>query len=301
MANPQPIPFVKLSKELFDAIMLSPMAGTQLGVVLAVVRRTYGNGGLKQAAISVGLLAKILGQNKGTVSRALSDLVSEGVIRVVREEHHRTTRILALNKDYETWGRYSVSESECRATVAEEQPSDESNGCSTATQRLPGSNPTVAEEQPNGCLGATIKDSREEQTVEKTSIPKRPVVSAPTEVDWQARADELLAASHFPSDLYQLGQLLAARNKSGKAQLSRIVRELYEPIVALQDEFPDQAIRYGLRAAITKPAPNANYVKAAARGYQGGGEPAANSYQQPLDDYDRGFFTDTYRDEVPHD
>lgn len=127
---------------------------------------------------------------------------------------------------------------------------------------------------------------------------KPPVVKAPTDVDWKARADELLEASHFPSDLITLGGLLAAKNKTGKAQLSRIVREIYEPIVALQDELPDAAIRHGLRAAITKPAPNARYVEVAARGYQGNGStPATNSYQDDLTEFDRDFLTETWRDE----
>jgi len=130
--------------------------------------------------------------------------------------------------------------------------------------------------------------------------PKRPVVSAPTEADWQTRADELLAASHFPSDLLQLAGLLGSENKTGKVSLSRVVRELYEPIVALQDELPDAAIRYGLRSALTarngRGAPNANYVAKAARGYQGNGSaPATNSYADELTDEDRDFFTVTER------
>ena len=159
MASPQPVPFVQFSKELFDAILRSPMPATQQRVVLAIVRRTYGDGGRKQAEISIGLLARMLGQNKGTISRALSDLVERGVVRIVREEHHRMTRILALNKDYETWDAYSVAAEDSSATVAGEQPSPvdkpvdncptkDGNGCRGATQRLPGSNSTVAGEQP---------------------------------------------------------------------------------------------------------------------------------------------------------
>ncbi|HEY5387705.1 MAG TPA: hypothetical protein VIL79_07360 [Thermoleophilia bacterium] len=136
--------------------------------------------------------------------------------------------------------------------------------------------------------------------------PKPPVVKAPTAVDWQARADDLLVGSHFPSDLLQLGEILAGENKTGKAALSRIVRELYEPIVGLQDSLSDEALLYGLRAAITAGAPNWRYVRKAAEGYRPNGSsaaPASNSYQQPLDDYDRAFLTSTadQLDEVNHD
>jgi hypothetical protein len=95
-----------------------------------------------------------------------------------------------------------------------------------------------------------------------------PKISAPTEVDWQRRADDLLERSHFPSDLLQLGEILAGENKTGKASLSRIVRQLYEPIVELQNELSDEQLRHGLRAAITASAPNWHYVRKAARGYE---------------------------------
>jgi phage replication O-like protein O len=144
VANPQPEPFVQFSKELFDAILRAPMPATQQRIVLAIVRRTYGDFGKREAPVSVGLLGKMLGQNKGTVSRALTDLIDHGVIVVVREERHRTTRILALHKDYEAWGSYSVRPDDVPTTVAWEQP----KGCLGATQRLPGSNPKVAWEQP---------------------------------------------------------------------------------------------------------------------------------------------------------
>ena len=275
MANPQPIPFVQFSKELFGAVLLSPMTSTQRGIVLAIIRRTYGDGGRKQAEISVGLLAKMLAKNKGTVSRALRDLEDNGVVTVVRPAHLRRPQVLALNKDYETWGSYCVSAADACATVADEQPWPERNGCAHATQRLLPCNATVAPMQRNGCSQATTEEGRQEQTVDKNTTPKRQVVSAPSDVDWQARSDALLEESHFPSDLLQLGEILAGENKTGKAALSRIVRELYEPIVGLQDSLSDEALRYGLRAAITAGAPNWRYVRKAAEGYRPNGHAGA--------------------------
>lgn len=96
---------------------------------------------------------------------------------------------------------------------------------------------------------------------------KQAKVSAPKDADWQARADELLEQTAFPSDYMRLAELLADRNKTGKAQVSRVVRELYEPLLHLEGEVSRDAMRAGLRAAIAKPAPNATYVKRAAESH----------------------------------
>lgn len=288
MANPQPIPFVQFSKELYDAILAAPMPGCHKEIVLAIVRRTYGDGGRKEAPVSYGLLKEMTGRNRGHIQRALGDLRAAGVVTVVREARFTDPQVLALNKDYEAWGQYAPQRTvRAEATGREEETVQAAPAQQACTH---GSNRPVR-------ARATIEDKSIQRAEElKDSSPKRPVVSAPTDTDWKARADALLNASHFPSDLMQLGEQLAASNKTGKASLSRIVREIYEPLVALQDELPDAAIRHGLRAAITKGAPNANYVAKAARGYRGNGNaPATNSYADELTDEDRDFFTVTER------
>lgn len=113
-----------------------------------------------------------------------------------------------------------------------------------------------------------------------TDSPKAVKVKAP---DWQSKADALLEKSRFPSDLMQLSEILAAENKTGKVALSRVVSQLYEPLVALQSELSDAALHHGLRAAITNMAPNANYVRKAALKYV----PCATaSAAKPTTDYD---------------
>ena len=114
MANPQPEPFVKFSKELFDAILLSPMPATHKELVLAVVRRTYGDHGQKQAPISVSLLVAMTGRDKAGVCRALHALRDEGVLRQVASPTFTTPAVYALNKDYERWGRWSTVNSTSR-------------------------------------------------------------------------------------------------------------------------------------------------------------------------------------------
>lgn len=108
MANPQPEPFVKFSKELFDALLLSPMPATHKEIVLAVIRRTYGDHGKKQAAISHSLLRRMTGRADSGIRRCLTALCAEGVIRKVQPATFQSPAVFALNKDYESWGRWSI-------------------------------------------------------------------------------------------------------------------------------------------------------------------------------------------------
>ena len=108
MANPQPEPFVKFSKELFDALLLSAMPATHKEIVLAIIRRTYGDHGQKSAPISQSLLLQMTGRARNGLKRSLSDLVNEGVIVQVRPPTFSQPAVLRLNKDYEKWGRWSV-------------------------------------------------------------------------------------------------------------------------------------------------------------------------------------------------
>jgi len=251
------------------------MPGVHKELTLAMLRRTEGDFGKEAAPISLGLLVRLTGRNRSHLQRALADLRAAGVVKLVRQAGFTDPQWLALNADYHTWGVYAP-ERPVRA---------EATGREEAANSTPGGATTVRAQ-------ATIKDKSKTKRQEQDSSPKRPVVSAPSDVDWQARSDAVLARSHFPSDLLQLGEMLAGENKTGKAAVSRIVRELYEPLVGLQDELSDDALRYGLRAAITAGAPNCRYVSKAAASYSGNGNLAPTSRLGGLDDYDRDFLTE---------
>jgi len=104
---------------------------------------------------------------------------------------------------------------------------------------------------------------------DESATPRRgvPTVAAAKDTDWQARADAILAETAYPHDYQELADLMASANKTGKVSLARVVRELYEPLRKLETECVADAMRAGLRAAITKGAPNANYVLKAAASY----------------------------------
>lgn len=108
MANPQPEPFVKFSRELLDAIVLSPMPTTHKEIVLAIIRLTYGDYGKKEAPISTRRLTGATGRDRRAVSRALAELVDEGVVRQTKPPSFCTPAVYRIRKDYEAWGKWSV-------------------------------------------------------------------------------------------------------------------------------------------------------------------------------------------------
>lgn len=131
----------------------------------------------------------------------------------------------------------------------------------------------------------------------KDICPKSPTVKAPAETDWQQRTDEILGRTAFPFDYQRLAGLLAAENKTGKVSLSRVVRELYEPLIEMEEELGPVRMKAGLRAAIARPAPNPTYVRKAAEGAAIAGATGqrrldVNTYDDPLTDVDRAFLTD---------
>ena len=108
MANPQPTPFVQFSKELFDALLLSHMPATHKELVLAVIRRTYGDHGKKAAPLSHTLLQQMTGRSRNGVRNSVAELIREGVIVQVSPPSFAAPAVLQLNKDYEAWGKWSV-------------------------------------------------------------------------------------------------------------------------------------------------------------------------------------------------
>lgn len=70
------------------------------------------------------------------------------------------------------------------------------------------------------------------------------------------------AVSSMVDDLVRL---MASENKTGKLAGTRAYRELWEPITELHAALGEQAVLAGCRAALTNAAPNANYVKKAAK------------------------------------
>ncbi len=133
----------------------------------------------------------------------------------------------------------------------------------------------------------------EPEPIHKRLCAKTRRVSAVSPEEWERREGEAMTNAWFPGELRQLGGIMAEANKSGTVALSRLVRDLYEPLVALQAELSREEMRYGMQAAISKGAPNVTYVRKAALNYHGrpsGNGSRARTLQERIDrltEYDK--------------
>ncbi len=102
MARPQPDQYTKISNELMEAIPHYKLNGTQLRLLFVILRYTYGFN-RKEWDLSLSFLSKSTGLRKEQVRHELSNLIKYNVVNVVREASFKAARVLALNKDYDTW------------------------------------------------------------------------------------------------------------------------------------------------------------------------------------------------------
>ena len=327
MSNPQPDIFVRWSKEHLDAMLRARMPATQMAIVAAVVRLTWGDRNRKAAPISIGTLAKVTGRNRSTVKDALTDLLQENVLLTTTARSSGRSRLLSVQKDYQKWGRYSIDPNDIPDFLrcAWEDGSD---GTDKADQVGGQAHPTgwagppTSPDPDRGAMpphlggvcppkvgghGEHDQDNKTRQSTSsaKVRVPSEtdlqaeeaeivPIAEDEYDVSLQAEEAEILARTRH-ADLYRaLAQEMAAANKTGAVSLSRVLRMLYRPLIAFEAEVSSEAMRYGLEAAVNRPAPAANYVKQAARGYlrQHPSHPG-DSYQKPLSAADCNFFTDT--------
>lgn len=126
--------------------------------------------------------------------------------------------------------------------------------------------PAIADAwQADGKPMAEKERERDKDDAVASSRPNAPKVDAP---DWEARAAAALdALGGLATPARRLAEVMASENSTGKVALSRVVRSLYEPLAEMAAELGHPAVGYGLAAAIQAGAPNANYVKKAARSY----------------------------------
>ncbi len=307
MVGPQAEPFVKFPKQLFDALLRAPLSATQREVVLAVVRLTYGDRLRSQAEVSIGALEKATGRDRHGLKRALERLIGEGVLIELKPAGFSRGRTLALATNYEAWGRFSVAPDEVPAFLrhdwqgqepphqgeqghqGEQHPQGDQGQCNRGTSVNP---PGGREPMQQGDQGQPTKDKTRADK-DKSSSPKPSRVAARSADEWEQERVRLEQQSQFPEELAELARLLAESNKSDRVATSRVVRELHEPLLALEAKLSTEALAQGLQTAIARSVPNATYVRKVAENQErrGSGRHAAGHSSCGHSDYDRDFLT----------
>jgi phage replication O-like protein O len=120
--------YTKIANQILVNVAKLQLNGTQLRIILVIWRSTYGFN-KKEHEISESFIVKATGISKRFVSSELKKLVDLNIIKVIRESTYTTPKILAFNKDFDTWkcgsivkqvNSTSTVDVECASTVEEE-------------------------------------------------------------------------------------------------------------------------------------------------------------------------------------
>lgn len=99
----------RIANELLEAIYQYPFNGTELKVILAIIRLTYG-WARKATAISYSELANLINTQPRYVKKVIKELVQDNVI------HKKTTNkrcVIGINKHYNTWRMWITQNPQC--------------------------------------------------------------------------------------------------------------------------------------------------------------------------------------------
>ena len=94
--------YTRIANELLEAITRYKFNGTQLKIVMAVIRYTYGFS-RKDAELSLVYLSNATGVDKRNLRREINILIADKVLTVTKEATFTQSRMFRINKDYEEW------------------------------------------------------------------------------------------------------------------------------------------------------------------------------------------------------
>lgn len=113
--------YVRLANRLLEALCDSELSGTQVRIVLALWRHTYG---WQEEAVSLtlsDLASKCRCSGTGGFRRAFDELVQNGVVVAVVESGRGVAGTFRVQKNFAKWGRFSISEQRL-AALWDERP-----------------------------------------------------------------------------------------------------------------------------------------------------------------------------------
>jgi phage replication O-like protein O len=103
MANPQlEQGYTRIANEIMDALAKYQLNGTQWRILIVVFRYTYGFA-RKDHDLSETFISNITGIHRKQIGRELSVLIKNKLLIVKKPASFTSSRILAFNKDYESW------------------------------------------------------------------------------------------------------------------------------------------------------------------------------------------------------
>ena len=103
MASPQlEDGYTRIANELMEELIRRDFNGSQMKVILCLIRNTYGYG-RKECDFSVGFICKNTGIDKRNVIAILKSLIDGRVFNITGASTFTQPRRIALNKNYEEW------------------------------------------------------------------------------------------------------------------------------------------------------------------------------------------------------
>jgi len=102
MASPQlEHGYARVANEILEALARTPLNGSQLRIILIIVRECYGrNGGRKVAPLSLAKIADWTGLDYRNVQREVNKLLKAGVLT---KQSNGGRNLYGTQKDYERW------------------------------------------------------------------------------------------------------------------------------------------------------------------------------------------------------
>jgi len=94
--------YVRIANSILEALARMPLNGTQWRILMVVIRYTYGFH-RKECELSESFLSKATGIHCKQVGRELSGLINNNILIVKKPASFSSPRVLAFNKDFETW------------------------------------------------------------------------------------------------------------------------------------------------------------------------------------------------------
>jgi len=103
LANPQKENgYTPVANELLEKVYRLKLNGTEFRILMVIWRFTYGFS-RKESKLSVNFIAEAIGIDSRTVKRELNKLIDMNVINIISNATFSDARVIAFNKDYDTW------------------------------------------------------------------------------------------------------------------------------------------------------------------------------------------------------